>query len=713
MFAEPCCGTAVMTLNNPEPAPREVICDLNAYICLEPGTPIWGADLHYRPVGTLAVGDKVMAFDEYSGGAHSGGRGCSRYRRWKVATVTATRRVVKRCFKLTMSDDTEFVCSAEHQWLTAGKRSGSLSWTWTKAADLVPVQGHGERCNGQSSYLLKPAPSPPQGHDFIDGWLGGMADGEGHMNVSKSMQLTIVQNPGRVQSLIAERLRAKGYEFSERPAHGTIATVLTGGSRDSSLRFLVEARPERLVDRFVERCGDVSIYGRKHNGVQLVEKQELGMREVVALETDSHTFIAAGYASHNCNFYRALRADPDAVAYWADWQTNHHDLTARHRWLLAQGPELRERMTADPDDFDPKIAGWWVWGQSSWIGHGWCDNHGQYDRQPHIQPHPGGIGVQTQVEDKRPQIEPRGGGSGVSAQRDRVPHVVDQMPFVLPHYGGQGVQQQRAAVPHDKVPYVTDDPTRRGQGVQQQRDRVPGDKMPHVQADGKGRGVNMQRVEYPVPRDGMPRMPTKSDGQGVAAQRRTGPGAEPRDQMPFPVRGGGSGVQVQRLSSPVENNDAGLLDGSRLRPWFRAIAERLARCIILNRSWESALTPSVLQQTPSSPKPSVGVFLDPPYRTTRADGGKRSTGLYQGDTAAASDDVAAATYAWALEHGDKYRVAYCMHEGDFPVPPGWTAETMGFSGHRDPGKKEKAVDQVIFSPACVPVPTDPQAEFAW
>ena len=97
-----------------------------------------------------------------------------------------------------------------------------------------------------------------------------------------------------------------------------------------------------------------------------------------------------------------------------------------------------------------------------------------------------------------------------------------------------------------------------------------------------------------------------------------------------------------------------------------------------------------------------------PYAT-----GKRSTGLYQGDNAAASDVVAAATYAWAVEHGDKYRVAYCMHEGDFPIPPGWTAETMGFSGHRDPAKKEKAVDQVIFSPACVPVPTDPQLGFGW
>ena len=107
---------------------------------------------------------------------------------------------------------------------------------------------------------------------------------------------------------------------------------------------------------------------------------------------------------------------------------------------------------------------------------------------------------------------------------------------------------------------------------------------------------------------------------------------------------------IQRF---LQMGDKGTLDGSRLRPWFAAISQRLSRVIILNRSWESALTDSVLQQTPSSPKPEVGVFLDPPYRTTRKDGGKRSTGLYQGDTAGVSDDVATASYKWAVEHGER------------------------------------------------------------
>lgn len=71
------------------------------------------------------------------------------------------------------------------------------------------------------------------------------------------------------------------------------------------------------------------------------------------------------------NFWRALAADPDAVAYWADWPVNEVDLSARHRWLVDRA-DFRERMAVDPDYFDAKIAGWWVWGIGLWIGSGWC-----------------------------------------------------------------------------------------------------------------------------------------------------------------------------------------------------------------------------------------------------------------------------------------------------------------------------------------------------
>lgn len=71
------------------------------------------------------------------------------------------------------------------------------------------------------------------------------------------------------------------------------------------------------------------------------------------------------------NFWRALQADPEAVIRWCDAPVNEADLTARHRWLVAR-EEFREAMMRDPHYYDAKIAGWWVWGLSAWIGQGWC-----------------------------------------------------------------------------------------------------------------------------------------------------------------------------------------------------------------------------------------------------------------------------------------------------------------------------------------------------
>jgi len=79
------------------------------------------------------------------------------------------------------------------------------------------------------------------------------------------------------------------------------------------------------------------------------------------------------------NFWRALAADPDAVANWADNPVNELDLQSRHRWLKNQNIE---RMRADPDYYDVKIAGWWVWGISCWIGGGWCDK--LHAKRPHL-----------------------------------------------------------------------------------------------------------------------------------------------------------------------------------------------------------------------------------------------------------------------------------------------------------------------------------------
>lgn len=74
---------------------------------------------------------------------------------------------------------------------------------------------------------------------------------------------------------------------------------------------------------------------------------------------------------HLCNFWRAMRDRPDEVAALADYPVSELDLHARHRYLVDRRAHV-EQMLADPAWCDVKLAAWWVWGISQWIGSGWC-----------------------------------------------------------------------------------------------------------------------------------------------------------------------------------------------------------------------------------------------------------------------------------------------------------------------------------------------------
>lgn len=111
-----------------------------------------------------------------------------------------------------------------------------------------------------------------------------------------------------------------------------------------------------------------------------------------------------------CNFWRAVSRSPLEVAAHADWPVSECDLSARHLALVESRPELTQRLAADPDYFEAKLAGWWVWGAAAWIGSGWCAGDGPWRRSGDV-------------------LGKSGGGQGVKRQ--------------LPHLGnkGQGINR--------------------------------------------------------------------------------------------------------------------------------------------------------------------------------------------------------------------------------------------------------------------------------
>ena len=86
---------------------------------------------------------------------------------------------------------------------------------------------------------------------------------------------------------------------------------------------------------------------------------------------------------HVCNFWRAVAHAPDEVASWVDWPVSQHDLHARQNWLIEHREALNELLRSDPDAYDAKAAGWWVWGISQWVGSGWCAER-PANKRPHL-----------------------------------------------------------------------------------------------------------------------------------------------------------------------------------------------------------------------------------------------------------------------------------------------------------------------------------------
>lgn len=109
----------------------------------------------------------------------------------------------------------------------------------------------------------------------------------------------------------------------------------------------------------------------------------LGSAAVLLARPDSHEWWNKTETVNDkdgfvCNFWRALQSDPEQVAHYADWPVLENDLHARHYWLLQRKDSLQAKLEGDPDWYDAKIAGWWVWGMSLWIGSGFCSGDGSW-----------------------------------------------------------------------------------------------------------------------------------------------------------------------------------------------------------------------------------------------------------------------------------------------------------------------------------------------
>lgn len=247
--------------------------------CLVPGTRVLTADLRWVAVEQLAIGDELLGFDE-----DPAGRGVGQ--RFRRALVEDTKPLRRDCVTI-WAGPVSVTCSIDHQWLTS--RPGT--WRrWVAADQLKP----GDRI------VSVGAPWPPA--DTRDaGWLAGFLDGEGHIG---NGIVRFTQRKGAVLEEACRILDRLGLSYAlnteQRPDGRDIVRGWITGGVGGQLRALGMLRPVRLGLRADEVWAGRRSFGRALRWAEVESVCPTGVRDVIAMQTTTRTFIAEGLFSHNC-----------------------------------------------------------------------------------------------------------------------------------------------------------------------------------------------------------------------------------------------------------------------------------------------------------------------------------------------------------------------------------------------------------------------------
>jgi DNA polymerase I-like protein with 3'-5' exonuclease and polymerase domains len=241
--------------------------------CLVPGTRLLMRDATWRNVEDILPGEELVGFEE------------DHIENMIPSTATKTSRVMKHCYKVTLANGTEIVCSEDHKWVVALYGRTTQEWRTTK--ELASMR------STKTTFRLFAEPWEVD-ESRNGGYIAGFLDGEASVD---GRRLTWGQNDGLVASKVFDTLTKAGFEVSKYEYDKACKYYYVAGNR-GALRALGTYRPLRLMHKV-----EPLLFGaKKQTPISLVSIEYVGEREVVALETSSHTFIAEGFLSHNCDY---------------------------------------------------------------------------------------------------------------------------------------------------------------------------------------------------------------------------------------------------------------------------------------------------------------------------------------------------------------------------------------------------------------------------
>lgn len=246
--------------------------------CNTPEAPIFMADLSFKKIGDIEVGDLVM------GWAKRETRG-----RWgrQHQIELGPSRVIDRftrgpvdVMKITLKSGREIRCTPDHLWLVKKRND----WVFS-----IPSVGD------ELAFIVDPYDDDFDVCSHEDAiWLGGLFDGEGSGNHHATVICQCRKHNPDVCKRIENVLDKLHIDWYYDGGAGGVYRI-KGGWR-SSVRLANLCKPTRrqvLIDRVIGKN-----FFKEPDEIVKIERDEESL--VVSLQTETGNYIAWGYGSKNC-----------------------------------------------------------------------------------------------------------------------------------------------------------------------------------------------------------------------------------------------------------------------------------------------------------------------------------------------------------------------------------------------------------------------------
>lgn len=254
------------------------------FSCFAAGTPILMSNMEEKNIEDLQIGDEIVGYET------------SGYMSLAKAVVQATNVRKALVVEFTTASGRVFRCTPDHKFLKTSHREAERGGPY---APIIDIKRRGDLLMELVSVYTPPNIPTTEEQRDLD-WLGGIFDGEGSCGVSG--QTLISQSPTANPLVHAEigatldRLKIPwGYVNDSKQ-------FTVQGGRTLKVRLLKYSRMakhQRFRDSLWNKSGRVMEDGGYD---QVVNVNVLGEMNVYNIQSSTGNYVAAGYATKNCQF---------------------------------------------------------------------------------------------------------------------------------------------------------------------------------------------------------------------------------------------------------------------------------------------------------------------------------------------------------------------------------------------------------------------------